>query len=191
MKHRKLAGLLVMATASLLAFTNSASAVPVLTSPAGTEYTGEIHVTMEPGTSSIMKAGIEDTCTATTVKGTVTTNNTTHASGAASVIANEKCTQDMKTITPGSLTINDAGEVFAFGNRIEIKVTSLGITCFYGGGESPGTKIGKLTTGSPAKLAVSTTEMRRLVGSNETFCATKGTWTGSFVVTTPSSLFLT
>jgi hypothetical protein len=177
-----------------MAFAGIASAAPVLTSPAGIEYTGEIHATMEKGTSALMKAGIEDTCTETTVKGKVSLNNSTEAEGPASVISNGSaatpCTQDMSTIQTGSLTINDKGEVFAKENRIEIKITSLGIACFYGA-ETGSVKIGTLTGGSPAKLDVSTTSLQREAGSNTFFCASAGTWTGTYVVTTPSTLLLT
>ncbi|MGN6200913.1 MAG: hypothetical protein ACTHNY_00715 [Solirubrobacterales bacterium] len=193
MKHLKMLGLLVMTTASLMAFASSASAAPVLTSPAGVEYTGEIHATMEPRTSSIMKAGIEDTCTETTVKGTVTVNNATHAEGPATVISNGSagtpCSRHMATLKTGSLAIADNGTVSAANNEVTINDTSLGISCVYGGGSSPGTNIGTLTGGSPAKLAVNTTKMKKISGSF--FCASEGTWTANYVVTTPSTLLIT
>jgi len=191
MKHVKMLGLLVMAAASLMAFASSASAAPVLTSSAGTEYTSTINGTLESGTSALLKAGIEDTCTTSTVTGTVSTNTTSHAKGAISTLDFGSCTLDTKTITPGELTINDLGEVFAIGNRVEIKDTIFGITCFYGGGASPGTKIGTLTTGKPAKLSISTSSLKRLEGSTAGFCAENGTWTAKYVVTTPSELFIT
>ncbi|HET9593242.1 MAG TPA: hypothetical protein VFP17_10030 [Solirubrobacterales bacterium] len=193
MKHVKMLGLLVMAAASLMAFASSASAAPTLTSPAGTEYTGEIHAVLE-GTA-LLKAGIEDTCTESTVKGTVTTNNETHAAGALSVLTFGNCTKpDTEVLKAGSLTIKD-DEVFAIGNEVRIKDTILGITCIYGGGASPGTKIGTLddstVTGKTATLTVNTSELPRLPGSNETFCASKGTWTANYSITTPDSLFIT
>jgi len=183
-------GLVVVGVTALMTFAASASAAPVLTSPAGTEYTGEIHATLESGTEAVLKAGIEDKCSESTAKGTVATNNESHAAGTLSVLSFAKCTQDTSVIATGSLTINSLGEVFAIGNRVEVKVTALGITCFYGGGESPGTKLGSLTTGSPAKLAISAAKLKRLEGSNTTFCAKEGSWTASYVVTTPASLFI-
>jgi len=208
MKHVKMLGLLVMAAASLMAFASSASAVPVLTSPAGTEYTGTIHATLEKGTTALLKAGIEDTCTASTLHGVVTTNDQgTEASGALSTgPTNEEpgaeptglhwgapgtpCTQDTKTITPGSLTINDAGEVFTIGSRVEVKVTSLGISCFYGA-ETGSVKVGTFTGGTPAKVAVKTESLQREAGSSAFFCAEKGTWNANYVVTSPTTLLLT
>jgi len=55
MKHLNILGPLAVVAASLMACASSASAAPTLTSPAGTEYTGEIHMTLEPGTSHSQK----------------------------------------------------------------------------------------------------------------------------------------
>jgi len=191
MKHVKMLGLLVMAAAALMAFTSSASAAPVLTSSAGTEYTGTINGTLESGTSMLLKAGIEDTCTTSTVTMTVSTNTTTHAKGAISTLDSGSCTLDTKTVAVGELTINDFGEVFAIGSDVEIKDTIFGITCHYSGGTSPGTKIGTLKTGKPAKLFVNTTQLKRIPPSNEAFCTATGTWEALYVVTTPAELFVT
>lgn len=189
MKHVKMLGVLVMASVSLMAFASSVSAAPVLTSPAGTEYTGEVHATLKSGTTTTFKAGIEETCTDTTVKGTVTTNNTTHAAGAASVITNGSagtpCTKIIKTLKTGGLTIADNGRVIASEN--EFTVFDLGVSCVYGG--STGTAIGTLTGGTPATLVVNTSELPKIAGGF--LCASTATWTASFVVTTPSTLLVT
>ena len=188
MKNPRMLGLLVMAAASLMAFASSASAAPVLTSPAGTDYTGSIEATMTSGTSSVMKAGIEDTCTESTAIGTISSNTEVHATGSGG-IETGKCTQDTKTITPGSLTMNAAGEVFTIGSRVEVKVTSLGISCFYGA-ETGSVKIGTFTGGTPAHLDVSTTTLQRESGSNTFFCAAAASYTSQYTVTKPTSLFL-
>jgi hypothetical protein len=200
MKHVKILGLLVMAAASLMAFASSASAVPVLTSPAGTDYTGTIHLTLEHGTSFLVKAGIENTCTEATIHGTVIVNNATEAeasltggtppTGLHFGSASTPCTQDTNVINPGKLTINDAGEAFLKESRTEFKITSLGISCFYGA-ETGSVKIGTFTGGTPAKLDVNTTTVQREAGSNTFFCASAATWVGTFVVTTPATLLLT
>jgi len=193
MKHVKMLGLLVMAAASLMAFASSASAAPTLTSPEKVEYTGELSATLESGTSALLKAGIEDTCTESTAKGTVSVNNETHAEGALSALTFGKCSQDTTVINAGSLTVKPNGTVATKNSRVEVKVTSLGITCFYGA-EATNIDIGTLTptnvTGSTATMDINTTELVRLSGSNTTFCASKGTWTGSYKVTTPDTLYL-
>jgi len=196
MKHLKMLGLLVMAATSLMAFASSASATAILTSPAGTAYTGEIHATLEKGTSAVLEAGIKDTCTESTVSGTIETNNTEHAAGPISVLtfgtpeAGTPCSQDTVVKTAGRLTIDDTGTVFTEGSRVEVKVTSLGITCFYGA-ETGKVDIGKLTGGTPATMDITATELQRETGSNTTFCASKGVWTGSYTVTKPTTLLIT
>jgi hypothetical protein len=189
MKHVKMLGLLVVAAASLLAFASSASATATLTSPAGTEYTGEIHATLEG--SATLKAGITDTCTESTVKGKVETNNTTHAAGKISVLTWGKCTAHTTTTKLGSLTIKPNGDVFNIDTIVHVvETTAFGnITCNYGGGPAPGTKIGTLTAGTPATLDINTTSLPRQAGSSG-LCAEKGTWTGNYTVTSPHALFL-
>jgi len=183
-------GLLAVAAASLTGFAGGASAAPTLTSPAGTQYTGEIHMTLESGTSTQLKAGIEDTCTESTSRGPIIANETFHAESPLFALTFGKCTQDTSTINPGRLTIDDVGTVYIVERRVEIKLTSLGVTCFYGAEGSPGVSIGTLKGGTPARLTVNTTRLKRLTGSNF-FCAFEGTWTGSYIVTTPSSLLIT
>jgi hypothetical protein len=193
MKHVKMLGLLIMAVAALMAFASSASAAPVLTGPNGEEYTGEIDATLEvnekgESTSALLKAGIEDTCTESTVKGHVTTNTATHAKGPITVLSFGKCTKDTVTLAAGELTIADNGTVTAFNNKVTVNDTALGVSCVYGGG-STGTDIGTLTPGQTAKLNVNTTELKKIEGSF--FCASLGTWTANYVVTTPDALTLT
>src|SRR5215211_2682634 len=181
MKHLKMIGLLVVAAASLMAFAGSASAAPVLTSPAGTEYTGTIEATIKPGTTLALSAGISDTCTVGSVSGTVTTNTTTHATGAISALsfgtAATPCTKTTHVLKNGNLTVGDKGEVIASNN--EVTVFDLGVSCVYGG--STGTNIGTLTGGTPATMDINTTELPKISGGF--LCASKGTWTGTYTVT--------
>jgi hypothetical protein len=184
MKHLKMVGLLAVAAASLMAFASSASAT-VITSPAGTEYTGEIHATLATPNSALLKAGIEDTCGESTVKGKVETNTTT-ASGKISVLTFGDCNRTTKVLKPGSLSIASGGVVTAKEN--EVTVEELGISCVYGGGT--GTKLGTLEggAGKTAVLNVSTTELPKISGG--IFCASKGTWTAKYTVTTPDEIIV-
>ncbi len=139
------------------------------------------------------KFGIEDTCTESTILGALSDNSTEAEIALSAWTFGSKatpCTQDTNIIKPGRLTINDAGEVFTRESREEVKVTALGVTCFYGA-ETGSVKIGTFVGGSPAKLLVNTTVLQREAGSNTTFCAEKGTWTATYVITTPSTLLLT
>jgi len=194
MKNLKMLGLLAVAAASLMAFAGSASATNVFTSPAGTHFTGTIHASLESGTTAVVKAGIEDTCAEATIHGTITVNNTTHAEGALTGgtpptgLTFGKCTAHTAVGFSGSLTINDKGEVFSRNSRVEVYVTGIA-RCYYGA-EVGSVKIGTLTGGTPATLDVNTTSLQKETGS-DFLCASNGTWTGSYVVTSPSSLFIT
>lgn len=189
MKHLKMLGPLAAAVAMLAVFASNASATPVLTSPAGVEYTGTIHATLEEGTTTLIKAGVEDTCTESTAHGTVTVNNTTHAESALTGFSFGSCTQHTTVTNPGRLTVGDTGTVFLSEFTLKITVTSPAeFTCAYMIGPTP-LAIGTLTAGTPATLDVSTTKLEKDVGSF--LCASTATWTGSYVVTTPSSLFIT
>jgi hypothetical protein len=141
------------------------------------------------------ESGIEDTCTESTIHGTVTLN-TTEAEGQLTEGGPPptgwtfgSCTKDTNVIKAGSLTINSAGEVFTKESRVEVKDTFLGVTCFYGA-EIGSVMIGTFDGGTPAKLTVNTTTLQKETGSGA-FCASAGTWTANYVVTTPSVLLFT
>lgn len=191
MKYVKTLGWLVMA-ASLMVFPCSASAAPTLTSPPGTEYTGEIHLSLEPGTSLLLKAGIvEWTCTKSTAMGRIEANNTTHAEAALSGLSLEGCTGDTRIISPGSLTFDDNGTAFTKETKIEIKNTLFGFTCFYGAEATP-VDIGTLTPGTTATLDVSTTHLKRLPGgAGSNYCGVEGVLSGNYLVTVPDTLLIT
>ncbi|HET7590597.1 MAG TPA: hypothetical protein VFK14_10515 [Solirubrobacterales bacterium] len=190
MKHLKMLGLLAVAAAAFMAFAGNAYAEnPVLTSPAGTEYTGTIHATLETGTTAKLEAGIEDTCTVSTVHGDVTTNTFGVASGPITGLSfgseATPCSAEATTVlNPGSLSIASGGAVTATGNEVTVK--QFGISCIYGGGS--GTVLGSLEGGTPAKLKVNTSELPKISGG--LFCASKGTWTANYVVTTPGTLLV-
>jgi hypothetical protein len=187
MKHLKMLGLLVMAAAALMAFASSASANPILTGPKGEEYTSTLSASLEG--SALLKAGIEDTCTASTATGTVSTNNTTHAKGTLSGLTFTNCTQHTTVEKAGSLTINDKGEVFSENSRVKVQITGIA-SCWYGA-ETGAVKIGTLTFGHPATMDISTTTLQRQPPSDTFWCASTGTWTGNYKITTPSGLTLT
>jgi hypothetical protein len=188
MKYLKTIGLLVVATASLLAFAANAYATPLLTSPAGTEYTGTIHLTLKPGTSTRLEAGITNTCTTDTIHADITTNDTTVASGPITSwtfgSGATPCSHKLVVLSVGSFSVGTGGAVSISGN--EWTTEELGISCVYGGGA--GTNIGTLAGGTPAMLNVSTTALPKISGG--IFCASKGTWTATYVVTTPATLLV-
>ncbi|MGN6201044.1 MAG: hypothetical protein ACTHNY_01385 [Solirubrobacterales bacterium] len=192
MKHLKMLGLLALATASLTAFVGSASAAPVITSPPGTEYTGETHLTLRPGTSITVKAGIEDTCTTATKKAIWVLNDSFEGkwqdNGVSYGSPATPCAKHTSVLKAGSGQVSDSGTVTTFNDETTINDTALGISCVYGGG-SGGTVLGTLTGGTPAKLTVNTTKLKKISGGF--FCAAEGTMTAEWVITSPGSLFIT
>lgn len=190
MKHLKMLGLFAMAAAAMMAFAGSAAAAPQLTSPAGTDYTGELDASVE--TTVFLEAGpFNVTCTEGTVKGTVTTNNTTHAAGAISSLSFSKCTAEVvKTLNNGSLTAKD-DEVFAIEN--EVTVREFGISCIYGGATGAGTKVGTITdsskTGTNATIDINASLVKK--PGSSFLCVNGASWIGNYWVTSPSTLYVT
>jgi hypothetical protein len=183
MKHIKMLGFAVMAAAALMAFAGSASANPVLTSPAGTAYTGEINATASG--SLLLKAGFANiTCTSSTVAGKVTTNNTTHAAGAISTLTYSNCGgATVTTITKGSLTVAPKGAVSGSGSEVTVAV--FGTSCVYG--TKTGTALGTLTGGTPAKMTINA---NLPLVSGGFGCANPANWSGSYTVTKPTTLLV-
>ena len=188
MKQVKILGLLVLATALLMALVGNASAAPTLTSPAGTGYLGEIEATLEKGTSSLWKGGIEATCTESSVRGTAKTNTELHVRIGISTETFSNCTRHVVVTNFGEWTISWTGVLTTIGTEITITDTGLGISCVYGGGPSPGINVGTLVPGTPAKIKVSTSKLQKISGGF--FCPSEGTWTANYVVTKPSTLLL-
>jgi len=85
----------------------------------------------------------------------------------------------------GSMTIHPSGEVKAIGS--EVTISALGTSCVYGGGPTPGTKLGTLAAGATATLSIRA-QVPKISGGFS--CASPGEWTGKYAVTTPDTLLL-
>ena len=179
MKYMKMLGLALMATTALMAFAASASAT-VITSPAGTEYTKELDASATE--SLFLEASVFNvTCTASTVKGTITTN-TTVASGAISSLTFSSCDAVVKVLANGSLEVKSGGEVRNINSRVTVE--KAGVSCVYGGGAA-GTKIGTLVGGTTGSMAVSASLPKQEGGF---LCASTAKWTGKYTVTSPDTI---
>jgi hypothetical protein len=183
MKYLKMIGLLAVTVVATMGFAGSASAT--FTSPTGTEYTGEIDATAE--SSLLFKGGFEVTCTNSTAKGTVTTNDTNHASGPLSALSFSGCNGTVHTLNLGSLTFF-GDELVMTGSTVTVERS--GISCTYWG--SGGTKIGTATNtminGNDAVTLDISANLPKETGSF--LCANTMSWTGSYTITTPASSFL-
>jgi len=186
MKHLEIFMAVLLATASVAV---QSAAGAVLTSPAGVEYTGELHATLATPNSALLQAGIEDTCGESTVRGVVTTNNATVANGPIMSLSFGDCTKTTDVIKNGSLSIGPGGVVTAKENEVTIFDPALGggVSCVYGGGTA-GTVVGILKGGSPAVIEVNTTELPKISGG--ILCKSEATWTAKYTVTTPATLLV-
>jgi hypothetical protein len=188
MKHLKMLGLAVMAAAALMAFAGSASANPVLTSPAGTDYTGELNATAS--SSLLLKAGFANiTCTESTVSGKVETNNTTHAAGKITTLSFNICgSATVKTLTNGALTVAPGGAVSGSGSEVTVAIDSLNVSCVYG--TKTGTALGTLKSGTSTTDATMTINANLPLISGGFACANPANWSGSYTVTKPTPLIV-
>jgi hypothetical protein len=179
MKYLKMLGLFAVTAVAMMGFAGSASAT--YTSPTGTAAKS-LTASADPGTTLLLKAGLEVTCTESSVAGPISSNTTEHASGTLSTLSFSGCNGTVDTIAAGSLTIS-GDEVFASGNKVTVE--RFGITCVYGGGA--GTKIGTATNTTANGKDQVTLDVNANLPKQEggAFCANTGVWSGSYVVTTP------
>ena len=190
MNYVKMLGLLAVAAAALMAFAGTASADSV-TSPTGTTYTGELKAKAEG--HAVLDNPIAKIECASTVKGLVEKH------GAGKAVEGEikkedltftGCTDEwhVTVVSGGTLSVNGIassynGDVFSTGATVE--ATRFGINCRYA---TANTTVGTATGGSPATMDISASIPFH---SGSIFCGSGATsWTGSYEVTTPGSLYV-
>lgn len=190
MRYVKILGLLAITATALLAVAPIASATQ-LTSPGGTVYTGSV----EAEAKELSMHGVANyTCKRSPAKGHVVTHGSSStAAGVLTSWAFEECSPGHVLILEnGTLTIhtqeegaNNNGIVTSTGAKVESVSTNMGITCIYSTNE---TQIG-VFTGSNSKNAtvvVDSALIPRTGGS--IFCGSSSEITGTYVITTPSTL---
>lgn len=187
----KMLGLLILALAAALStFPPPASANP-LTSPAGTFYTGEIKAESE-GATELHGSFEPIKCSKSTIEGKVESHSSTTAGGKVGSLTFSECNYPVKVLSPGSIEIHSSGgdDATATSNGAEITVeTSFGGSCIFKTSNTDiGTLTGTDTTASNATLDVGSSIIPRT--GHSVFCGSSGTWTGSYKVTTPGSLYI-
>jgi hypothetical protein len=208
MKYVKILGLAAVAAMALMAFlgASSASATVLCTTPNETEgctmpYPAgtEIHASLKAGTSAELTdtSGeiLEDTCTASTVKGTTGNggSSSTTVSGTTSVltfgVAGTTPCKNTTTVLNGvgNLEIHwisgtDNGTLTASGFEVTVNA---GISCIYGA--STGIDLGKVTGGAPATMDVEAV-VKKVGGSF--LCPSDALWNATYVVTSPHALYV-
>ncbi|MGN6256709.1 MAG: hypothetical protein ACTHN3_03020 [Solirubrobacterales bacterium] len=194
MKYAKILGLFALAAAALMAFAGTASATQ-LTSPSGTVYTSKIVAEGEGETTLENTAiGLKVQCVKSTVEGTVASHGSTvTAAGNISSLTFTECTNGytVTVLKSGSLevhtegtTSNGNGTLTSSGAEVTIH-TPLGFSCTF---TTSSTDIGKVTGGTPAKLAIAGASIPRTGDSS--LCGSSATWKGTYKVTTPSTLLV-
>jgi hypothetical protein len=209
MRNLKMLGLLAIAGAALMAFVGTASAT-TLTSPTGTSYTG-IVTAESHGTTSLHGAFVTVSCAKSHVEGKIEKHGVgVTVSGKISTLSFTECNFPVTVVKPGSLevhainttpsgsnpTIHTCTTAYCTGTLTstgaEIKIhTSIGECIF----TTSNTDIGEITptndTGGHATFDIGThgTGVIPRTGGSF-FCGSTGQWTGSYTVTTPSTLWI-
>jgi hypothetical protein len=183
MKHLKILCLTGIAAAALMSQASSASGA-VLTSPSGTEYTSSLNLSASG--SQLFKAGFaEFTCVFGEFLTGVSVNTSSFATATGFLNLGGCGSTTVDSLASGvHLEILHGGEVRLSG--YEVTVSALGTSCIYGTIVS-GTRLGTLSGGTPASLKVSAS-IPKLSGGF--LCASPGSWTGAFTVTSPFTLLV-
>jgi hypothetical protein len=189
MNYLRALRLLVLAAAAVMSFAGIASANAV-TSPAGTAYTSTIKAESE-GATVLHGSFVSVSCNKSSVEGKVETHSGTTAGGKISSLLFSECNYPVKVLKPGSLEVHATeegrGTLTSTGAEITIE-TSVGLCVFTTNATDIGTLTGTTVTGGNATLDIASSLIPRTGGS--AFCGASGKWTGSYKVTTPSTLYV-
>jgi hypothetical protein len=188
MKYVKMLGLLAVAAAAFMAFAGTASADEA-TSPTGTTYKGALSAEAEG--HAVLDNPIAKIECASSVSGNIESEDKAgeNVSGNIESLSFSNCTDSwhVTVVSAGSLSVNATGsyngDVFSSGATVE--ATRFGISCRYA---TSNTTVGTATGGSPATMDISAAIPFH---SGSIFCGSGATtWTGSYSVTSPSSLYI-
>jgi len=196
MKYLKMTGLAALAAALMaMAFAGSASAT-ALTGAGGAVLGSGTTITSEAQTSVILHPPFgEIICKKSNVSG-----KTTNAGGAAETVKGNietldfsECNATVTTLANGSLEVhtekeaaNNNGTLTSSGS--EVTVEYFGTHCIFKTTNTDiGVVTGSTTTGGNAVFDIAAT-IPRTGGRSGAFCGSTAQWTGSYKVTSPSTL---
>lgn len=196
MKYVKILGLAVVAVMGLMAFLGAGSVSATVlcnttTTPCSSVYSGAFIASLDKGSTATLEStsgSIEDTCTASTVEGSITEKgDATHTVvGAGEHLFFGSCTQTFKVLEEtGTLELHnisgtDNGTLTAKKFRVTIVIS--GVSCVFGAGE--GTDLGTLTGGNPATMDVHAVVPKVEGGF---LCPSDSIWNAQYKVTSPNS----
>lgn len=192
MKPQRALGIAAIAAAFLTAFVGTATA-SVVTSPAGTTYTGETH--WESVGKLVLHSENAPTAFTPECKVTMQINHNSHGSGVtaggnvthitwfnctngATVVVSKGGTLEAHALGGGNGTMTSSG------NEMTIHVPVLNIKCIYTTNNTDiGTLTGSNTTGGTATLDINSATLPRTGGS--AFCGTGAFSTGFLKISKP------
>ena len=206
MKYVKILGLAVVAAMALMAFlgAGTASATKLCKTTdtphctAGWHYNEGtvIKTSLKAGTSAVLSdtgGSLRDECAESTTEGATTNTGseteTVDGKVEAAKLTWGKCTAEKtETLKGGLLEIHwiegtHNGTVTA--KEFEVTVKVFGVSCIYKAGA--GIHLGELTSGPEPILHVNTV----VQGSGGFLCPSTGTWKATYVVTSPTPLYVT
>jgi hypothetical protein len=183
MKYVKMLGLLAVAAAALMAFAGSATAASV-TSNEGTTP----NIVATSTNSELDGTFVTVKCSNSKVEGNVESHGGATVGGEVDLLTFTGCNYEV-TVNEGgrgSLAVHPTGTtgdgtVTSTGANITIH-TSVGSCTF----TTNGTDVGTLDGGSPAAMNINSAKIPRTGGNF--LCGSSGTWTGSYSVSSPSTL---
>lgn len=193
MKYVKMFGLLVIAASALMATEGIASAT-TLTSPTGTVYTGTITAGSE-GSTSIHGSFVTVTCKKSHVQSKVEQHGVgVTAAGNNSILSFAECNFPVKVLKGGSLewhiincNANDECTATITLKNAEITIETSIANCLFTASSADITLTPTHDTGG-RPIWHTNSELPRT--GHSIFCGSSGTWTGTYGVTTPATLWV-
>lgn len=192
MRYIKMIGLTALAVVAAMALAATASAT-TLTSPKGELYTGKLVAQ----SGEITVHGVATySCGESKAEGEVAQHGASiTASGPLTKWTLSQCSTHVTVLKLGTVTIHPLegspgdATVTVSGTQVTSEATSMGMSCLYETNETDlGVLTGSATTGGNAVLDINSALIPRT--GHSIFCGSSGTLTGSYTITTPSTLYI-
>lgn len=175
---------------SALHLDSSANTSSPVTSPEGTPYTGTIKAESEGATKFDGSFSTVE-CSKSSFEAKIEAHDPSFAEGKVSGLAFGECNYPVEVLKPGSLQIHtgkeNSGTATWIGAEIRIK-SSLGDCAYLMSGVDVGVITDSSLTKGNATLDLTSAKLTRLGG--KVSCSASATWTGSYKIPTPSTLYL-
>jgi hypothetical protein len=208
MKHLKMLGIAAVAALALMAVVGSATASAKICSSSGTgtscgasdgnEFTGAFSAT---ATNATLTSGfVTVSCTDSVASGNILNSST--GAGNITGLTFSGCSNNLGGGCEASTTASSgapwtAGVAHTTGTNGTLTVSNVQgeFTCTIFGGPvkciyAATTAKAEVVGGTPATVKATKVALAKQAGSNA-LCSTEGTWSGTYTVTSPASLFIT